>query len=1142
MEDVNSFERAWERYRKLCEEGQTRAAIEALGQIEQTSEERKSWPDLAAALWMRHSLEYGLAHKDDFFKELLVGSLAERMETFPAEVRPALRLVLVHDGLTMKYPKQWWKKINKRPLFADEPPPWSAWHIVSTLAEQFDFIDADRDFLIAQKIDDWSRLLSVGDSFTRTCRPTLWDFAVYDVIGFVGRMKKDDETLRSKAIGWLDGLLAVHPLEVEPDAHLHALYRKLLLEGGDKLAFAEEWFATSAVSADAAHAAVADLAESEKGEDRVRAHAIAERFYAKWPDSPGGCDCRRLMKSLEQPSLLLHVENQLRAHDETISVTARNLPRLSFRLIPLPVDRIPAIRREMNDRMWNRPQKADDELPILVNEEAVAEWSVPLDEWHDYIDHDVECAIPDDIPLGYYVLFAATNDKFGADSLPSCCRIVSRTDFHLVCRRGPTHLSGYVSDAETGRPSAGVAVEFKEGTDRTIGFAENARSSADGSWSIKMPMNMKSGSVRAHAVVPVNTENWGWTLRALKKCGLISVCSSAEQGTMEGWVNARLSGSPVVRTVRLRLVTDREEYRPGEIVRYKGYAYYVNHQTQGYAAVANRRVSVEFRDEERGLVGKLKLRTNGFGTFCGEFAVPDNGPTGRYVIEVSLTAGKCDYGVREDYSVKVERSKAPIYSSVPKGQLEASAPAGAHVPKAKDSGSAIPWKLELKSPCGTWRTASAPTAWQLTLRTIDNRPVVGVEAEVKVCSLRQPERLSRKSLRGKGWLHEWNGTPMRDLADPRNWEVGASVATMLATTTERGEAAGSVALGAGVYRLEGTVKTESGRTVRASEFVRVIDPYAQTYTTREAAFSCVEKTTVKVGDTARLFFGTGYASAFCHVRVIRGDEVLVDEMREGTNWVFDFPVTEKHRGTLHFETTFVHENRVYHEDHLVKVPWEELSLKIVREQMNCRLLPNTRETWRFRIVGAGTDDIRPGVEVLAYMYDTTVRRKKTLDERLDEEKTPRPVLPFCDLLPEQNGYGAYEFSNRSDVFCTWSGKWPDLPNAGSALWPDWRAELLGDFKDDPDDRGPCWIKSDVRTVECAWPRGDRPSRHVHFDGTAFFLPSLVSDANGLVEFSFAVPPVIANWRFVLLAHDSNLANGVIDENGIVTVRSSRVRG
>ena len=1142
MEDVNSIEAAWKGYRKLCEEGQTRAAIETLGQIEQVSEKRKSWPDLAAALWMRHSLEYGLTHKDDFFKELLIGSLAERMETFPAEVRSVLRLLLVHDGLTMKYPKKWWRKIPKRPLFADNPPPWSVCRIVSTLAAQFDILDSEREFLLTQAVEDWSRLLSVGDSFTRTCRPTLWDFAVYDIIDFVGRMKNDDKILRSKALGWLDGLLAVHSLDTEPDAHLHALYRKLLLEGGDKFAFAEKWFATSAVSAEAAHAAAADLAASEKGEDRVRAHAIAERFSARWPDSPGGCDCLCLMKSLEQPSLELSVENQLRACGDTISVTARNLPRLSFRLVPLPVDRIPAIRREIDDRGWNRPQKADDTLPILVAEEAVAEWSVQLDDWHDYVAHDVECEIPADIPLGYYVLFAATNDKFGTDGLPSWCEIVSRTDLHLVCRKGPTHLSGYVSDAETGRPLAGIAVEFKEGTDRTIGFSDIARSAVDGSWAIKLPMNMTSGTVRAHAVVPENTENWGLLKRTLVKCGLVSVRPNSEQGTMAGWVNARLSGSPVVRSVRLHLVTDREEYRPGETVRFKGYAYYVNHQTHGYAAVANRRVSVEFHEEQRALGDKLKLRTNDSGTFGGEFAVPDNGPTGRYVIEISLNSSKCDYGAHENFSVKVERSKAPIYSSVPKGQLDVSASAGTQVPKAKGTDCAMPWKLELKSPCDTWRTVSNPTVWQLTLRAIDNRPVVGVKAEVKVYALKQPERLLRKSLCENKWQQEVNGTSVLDLADPRNWEVGASVATMLATFNERGEAAGSVALDAGVYRLEGTVKTENGHTVRASEFIRVIDPYAQTYSTREVAFSCVEKTTVKVGDTARLFFGTGYASAFCHVRVIRGDEVLVDEMREGTNWVFDFPVTEKHRGTLHFETTFVHENRVYHEDHLVKVPWEELGLKIVREQMNCKLLPNTRETWRFRIVGAGTDDIRPGVEVLAYMYDTTVRRKKTLDERLDEEKEPRPTLPFCDLLPEHNGYGAYEFSNRSDIFCTWSGKWPDLPKDGSVMWPDWRTELLGDFKDNPNDRGPCWIKSDVRTVECAWPRGDRPSRHVHFDGTAFFLPSLVSDANGLVEFSFNVPSVVANWRFVLLAHDGNLANGVMDEKGIVTVRSSRARG
>lgn len=1155
VEDVNLIERLWERYHELDELGQMPAAVEMLRQIEQVSYERKSWPDLAAALWMRHSLEYALTHKDDFFKELLTGSLAERMEAFPAEVRPALRLLLVHDGLTMKYPRQWWKKIPKRPLFADEPPPWSVWRIVSTLASQFDLIAADREFLLVQKVEDWSRLLFVGDSFTRMCRPTLWDFAVYDIVDFAGRMKKDDEILRSKALGWLDGLLLVHPLDAEPDAHLHARYRKLLLEGGDKLTFAEKWFATSAVSADAAHAAAADLAKSEKGEDRVRAHAIAERFYAKWPDSPGGCDCLRLLRSLEEPSLSLRIENQLLACGETISVTARNLTGLSFRLVPVASDRIPAIRREMDDRMWHRPQKADDELPKLVNEEAVAEWSVWLDEWHDYIDHDVECAIPVDIPLGYYVLFAATNDKFGADGLPSWCRIVSRTDLHLICRKGPTHLSGYVSDAETGRPCAGVGVEFNEESYRTLGFSGTARSAADGSWAIRLPLNLLRGSVRARAVVPVKAENLSLLLRMADKCGLVSVRSTAEQGTVKGWVNARLSGAPVVRTVRLHLLTDRETYRPGEVVKFKGYAYFVNDQTQGYAAVAHRRVSVEFHEEQRALGDKLKLRTNEFGTFSGEFALSEDGPTGRYVIEVSLAYGKCDYGARADYSVKVERSKAPLFSSVPKGHLAAVASGGARMPKAMDSGNVLPWKLELKSPCDTWRTASVPTAWRLTLRTSDNRPVAGVEVEVKVYALRQPEQPLRKGLGEVKWMQECEGKSLCDLTDPRNWEVGGAVATMLVITTERGEAAGSVALGAGVYRLEGTVKTERGKIVRASEFIRVIDPSAQTYSTREAAFSCVEKTTVRVGEAVRLFFGTGYASAFCHVRVIRGDEVLVEEIREGTNWVFEFPVTEKHRGTLHFERTFVRENRVYHEDHPVMVPWEELGLEIVREQMNCKLLPNTRETWRFRIVGAGTNDIRPGVEVLAYMYDTSVRRKKTPDESLDEQKTSPLVLPFCDLLPEHNGYGPYEYSNGSNIFCTWSGKWPDLPNDSSELWPDWRTELLGVFKDDPDGRGPCWIRRGGKAGEDAWSRadessrhahengwsrGDRSSRHLHFDGTAFFLPSLISDANGQVEFSFTVPPVIANWRFVLLAHDCNLAHGIIDEKGIVTVRQARI--
>ncbi len=989
-ETITDLEKEWQFYRGFHDQGEMSAAVEALYEIEHLALERKSWPDLSAALIARSFLEYEIVNPDVIYMDRLVGYLAERVETVSAEVRPVLRLALVHYGLTMNYPKKRWKKVPKRPMDKDDPPPWSAWRIVPTLAALFEVIDADRDVLLAQKVEDWGRLFSIGDPFTRTCRPTLWDFAVNDVIDFVDRMKDKDEILRSRALGWLDGLLSVHPLKEEPDAHLHLLYRKLHLEGGDKLAFAEKWFETSAVSADAAHDAAVALAASEKGEDRIRAYGIAKRFQTKWRSSPGGYNCFRLMKSLECPSFSISIGNPLRPCGETVSITARNLTSLFFRLVPLPFDRIPEVRKEIDDRMWERPKRESDVLPELVNEEPTAEWSVSLDDPHDYIDHETACVIPEDIPLGYYVLFAATNDKFGTDGLPALCKIVSCTDIHLVYRNGPDGWTGFVSDSKTGQPRAGVAIEFKEANAGVCGFVSNVQSSAGGSWAIKIPWNTNYGRLRAYAVVPVDTAKLNWSLRMLHKCGLADVRSTTEEGTMSCRADMKRYASPDPRFPRLHLVTDRAIYRPGQTVRFKGYVYCANQQTCDYGVVAHRRVSVDFRNSGQHLITNLKLKTNDLGTFSGEFSVPREDPTECYILDACLSSYRDGFGASGKCLIKV-----------------------------KDYDLAT-------TPIGTDKSRTA----------------------------------------------------------------------------------------------EFVCETESSECNDA---------------TREAAFSRVEKPIVKVGDTARLFFGTDYANVFCHVRVIRGGVILADEIREGTNWIFEFPVTEQHRGTLHFETMFVRENRVYHEDNPVEVPCAGLRLKIVCERMNDKLRPNVRETWRFRVVDTETNEIRSGVEVLALMYDKSVRYKKTLDDLLDEDKGigVRLDLPFCDLLPRQNGYGAYASSYEFGGLSRYRGEWPALPNDGAALWPDWRAEFLGVFKDNSNERGPCWIESDDdEEDERKWV--NRLPRGVNCDETAFFLPSLVSDEKGMVEFSFTVPSTPGSWHFVMLAHDRNLANGIIDKNVIVT--------
>ena len=73
----------------------------------------------------------------------------------------------------------------------------------------------------------------------------------------------------------------------------------------------------------------------------------------------------------------------------------------------------------------------------------------------------------------------------------------------------------------------------------------------------------------------------------------------------------------------------------------------------------------------------------------------------------------------------------------------------------------------------------------------------------------------------------------------------------------------------------------------------------------------------------------------------------------------------------------------------------------------------------------------------------------------------------------------------------------------------------------------------VKAEEPAPAAPDVPARK-NLQETAFFLPTLESDADGRVSFTFTVPEALTGWKFIALAHDKGLRNGLLRDDTIVT--------
>ena len=64
---------------------------------------------------------------------------------------------------------------------------------------------------------------------------------------------------------------------------------------------------------------------------------------------------------------------------------------------------------------------------------------------------------------------------------------------------------------------------------------------------------------------------------------------------------------------------------------------------------------------------------------------------------------------------------------------------------------------------------------------------------------------------------------------------------------------------------------------------------------------------------------------------------------------------------------------------------------------------------------------------------------------------------------------------------------------------------------------------------------DVPARE-NLQETAFFLPTLETDADGRVSFTFTVPDALTGWNFFALAHDKGLRSGILRDDTIVTTK------
>jgi uncharacterized protein YfaS (alpha-2-macroglobulin family) len=474
-----------------------------------------------------------------------------------------------------------------------------------------------------------------------------------------------------------------------------------------------------------------------------------------------------------------------------------------------------------------------------------------------------------------------------------------------------------------------------------------------------------------------------------------------------------------------------------------------------------------------------------------------------------------------------------------------------------------------------------PGEYAVNVTNLDGEPVAEVAGKLVIRRLKEPAYVHRKPLESDtGFRHQGHisrlgkharggvlesigdeeaeddsGVPRDriDLSNPINWEAEEIVAELPFTTDAKGVARVKVAnLKPGHYRAFVETKDSSVKPVVARGESRVL-PESGDKLTLKVPFvvEADRERDYQPGDEFGLRWGTGYDSGRALVEIFRRNKPTETFWTAAGKTLADIrvPVTEADRGGLSVSVSQIRENRLYHEETVVKVPWSDKMLSLNWEHFTDKLKPGAPETWTAIVRGP---DVKPVTgEVVATLYDASLDAYRPLDWPAD-----------FGLWPSFNHYRNAGFLNLEKGFRWMRGEWarerlpdedprrvwsPELAESnqgpilfarngmmrkgGMAMMESAKAAPMAMMAADASAAPASAAPEPARPT----PSLDSVSPRKNLQETAFFMPTVKVGEDGVARFEFTVPQALTRWRLLAFAHDKQLRTGKLEASAVTAL-------
>jgi uncharacterized protein YfaS (alpha-2-macroglobulin family) len=796
--------------------------------------------------------------------------------------------------------------------------------------------------------------------------------------------------------------------------------------------------------------------------------------------------------------------------------------------------------------------RVKDTLGMLISET-----SFPLSLRNSYTDHDTVLSIPVDRTGVYEYLVSSSRTSLHVSTQFVVSRLATATR-----STASGQIEALVTDYLSGKPVTGATVNYYSGrADENLQKLGEVKTDKNGL--ALLPQNERIQSYKAS--YPGDEASQTTPIYGRR-----------------GWGNRDELFDTVVS-----LFTDRSIYRPGQTLFFKGIAY--TSDKENPAPVTNRSLGVILRDANYKEIATKKFTTNEFGSFHGEFTIPRQTLSGTFALltenngvhvqveeykrptfKVELPALKDEIafgdevrirGKAETYSgaaltsgeVSYRIIRRPLYFRIhmPGSREEQVAEGTTTLQDGAFTFSFLPEKSDKASLFSYQSYEVIALVTDSKGETQEARSFFAVGDRSLALSSNLGDLVNKDSATLIVSAKTLNGEPVSTagtyslmLLEDKSLEILQTLATGKFTSEEPLEKKLLAGLPSGRLRLLVSAKDSKGRLVEEEQDFVLYGKGDKRPPVASHTWLVTEAKHFLPGETIEVVFGTSDKAAYV-LYDLYSNGVSLDRRRvelSNENRTFSIPTANIQAKDITVAFTFIKEGKLYTEQKSFLRRQPNRTLAIKPETFRDRLLPGSRETWKFRLTDANDQPVL--AEVLASMYDASLDKIRPFDWRFALSSYTAPyynrftkgVGMYMDYYmsePEDNMkavrpilFDRLDWQGALDFNRTRAGDSGNQMFIRSAAYSAPSAKMMGIAVQEEEEADMYANAFEEASLEGKAPAPTPPPLRTNFSETAFFFPSLQTDKEGNLAVSFTLPESNTTWKLQAFAHTADLKYGL----------------